>query len=137
MGAVASRRREAGPAGVKGARRAAWPGFIEPCHPSLHSEAPETDDWLHEIKADGYRVQIHLRHEGVRIFTREGLDWTDQYPFMATAAAKVPVRDAILDGEAIVTGERGVADLQALRRELGKRNSQRLTCNVFDLLYLD
>src|SRR5918998_3994090 len=124
-------------AAVKGARPGAFPGFIEPCHPTLAERAPTGAGWLHEIKADGYRVQVHIRRGRVSVYSREGLDWTDQYPTIVRACERLAASEAILDGEAQVAGERGIADLQALRRELGRKDSTRLAYHAFDLLYLD
>jgi bifunctional non-homologous end joining protein LigD len=113
------------------------PGFIEPCHPTQRAQAPAGDDWIYEIKTDGYRAQVHIRDGTVTVYTRRGHDWTNQFAAIAKAAAKLHVRDAILDGEATVLGSSGVADFQALRRELSKRDASRLTFHAFDLLYLD
>src|SRR5215218_5621768 len=96
---------------------APWPGFVEPCHPVLMHEAPRGDGWLHEIKADGYRAQLHIHAGGIRLYSRTGRDWTRELAAIARAAAGLG-RELIMDGEAVVPGRRGVADLQALRREL-------------------
>lgn len=138
MASVALRRRVAsGPGALKGARKAPFPGFVEPCHPTLREQAPEGDEWLHEIKSDGYRAQVHVRGGNIAIYSREGVNWTTQFAAIAGAAMHLPARDAIFDGEAIVQAANGVADLQALRREIGKKHSDRLVYAVFDLLYLD
>jgi bifunctional non-homologous end joining protein LigD len=125
------------PAALEAGRRAPFPGFIEPCHPTLREAAPAGEEWLHEIKSDGYRAQVHVRGGKATIFSREGVNWTTQLAAIANAAMRLPVRDAILDGEAIVQAANGVADLQALRREIGKKHSKRLVYAAFDLLYLD
>jgi bifunctional non-homologous end joining protein LigD len=138
MASVALRRRVAsGPAAVQGARKGPFPGFVEPSHPTLREEAPSGHEWLHEIKSDGYRAQVHVRGGRATIFSREGVNWTSQLAPIATAVMRLPVREAIFDGEAIVQAANGVADLQALRREIGKKHSDRLVYAVFDLLYLD
>src|SRR4051794_12117696 len=62
-----------------GARAAALPGFVEPCHPSDREHAPDGPDWIHEIKFDGYRVQVHVDDGKATVYTRNGLDWTDQF----------------------------------------------------------
>jgi bifunctional non-homologous end joining protein LigD len=114
-----------------------FPGFIEQCDPTLREEAPRGAGWLHEIKHDGYRLELHLRDGRVRLYSRTAKDGTSQFPPIAEAARALPARDAILDGEAIVLNAHGVADLQALRREIGKAKSERLLYYAFDLLYLD
>src|SRR5436309_6010705 len=104
MASVALRRSRVAPvpAAVEGARKAPFPGFIEPCHPTLREAAPAGEEWLHEIKSDGYRAQVHVRGGKATIFSREGVNWTTQLAAIANAAVRLPVGDAILDGEAIV-----------------------------------
>jgi bifunctional non-homologous end joining protein LigD len=122
---------------LSGARRHSYPGFVEYCDPTLSERAPAGAGWAHEIKADGYRAQVHLIDGKVTVYSRRGHDWTDQFGAIAQAAKHLKARQAILDGEAVVLASSGVADFHALRRELGKRNSDRLVYQAFDLLYLD
>src|SRR3982075_3777159 len=112
-------------------------GFIEPCDPTLHERAPVGSDWVYEIKTDGYRAQVHIRDGKVTVFSRSGYNWTQQFGGIAKAAAKLKVRDAIIDGEATVLADNGIPDFQALRRELGNPASPRLLYHAFDLLYID
>jgi bifunctional non-homologous end joining protein LigD len=112
------------------------PGFVEPCDPTLKDHVPEGHDWVYEIKTDGYRAQIHVRNGRTIIYSRSGYDWTDQFASIAKAASELKVQDAIVDGEATVIGASGLSDFQALRRELGNRESTRLLYHAFDLLYL-
>ena len=113
------------------------PGFIEPCDPTLHERAPTGNDWVYEIKTDGYRAQVHLRDKRVTIYSRSGYDWTDEFAPIAKAASQLKVREAIIDGEATVLGNTGLPDFQALRRELGNPELKRLIYHAFDLLYLN
>ena len=113
------------------------PGFIEPCDPTLHERAPTGNEWVYEIKTDGYRAQVHIRDKRVTIYSRSGYDWTDEFAPIAKAASKLKVREAIIDGEATVLGNTGLPDFQALRRELGNPESKRLIYHAFDLLYLN
>ena len=128
-----SRRRFALP----GAKPAPYPGFIAPCDPTLRERAPEGSDWLHEIKIDGYRAQLHIHDGRVRVFSRSGYDWTEQFSQIARAAEALSTRELIIDGEATVVGKTGLPDFQALRRELARKNTDRLIYMAFDLLYLD
>ena len=128
-----SRRRVALP----GAKPAPFPGFIAPCDPTLRERAPEGTDWLHEIKIDGYRAQLHIREGRVRVFSRSGYDWTEQFSQIARAAEALSAPELIIDGEATVVGKSGLPDFQALRRELAKKNTDRLIYMAFDLLFLD
>jgi bifunctional non-homologous end joining protein LigD len=135
---VASRvkRRKSTLASVPGARRCGEPGFIEPCDPTLRDTAPSGTEWLHEIKSDGYRAQVHIQHGNTKVYSRNGYDWTQQFKGIADALRGLK-HEAVIDGEAVVLGSRGVPDYEALRRELGRENSSRLIYHAFDLLYLD
>lgn len=113
------------------------PGFIEFCDPTLREEPPSGSQWLYEIKADGYRAQVHLNDKSVTVFSRSGYDWTDRFPTMAEAARKLGARQAVLDGEAVVMGTNGVPDFGSLRRELSRKGSNRIVYLAFDLLYLN
>src|SRR3954468_5782514 len=119
------------------APEAPMPGFVEPCDPTLQERAPTGEGWVYEIKTDGYRAQVHIRNGRVTIYSRSGYNWTEQFAPLAKAASKLKVREAIIDGEATVLGDTGLPDFQALRRELGNRDSSRLLFHAFDLLYLN
>ncbi len=121
---------------LDGARRAAFPKFIEPCDPTLR-ERPPSGNWRWEIKADGYRAQLHVNRKQVVVFSRTGLDWTEQFSSIDTAARSLTAASAVIDGEAVVYGKGGLPDFQQLRRELGARRSNRVRYHAFDLLYLD
>jgi bifunctional non-homologous end joining protein LigD len=116
---------------------AAYPGFIEPCRPAERDRPPSGGQWVHEIKADGYRAQVHVRDGKVIVYSRRGHDWTQSFASIASAAQSLPVRHAVLDGEAIVQDAKGIADYHALRRELARKRAGNLTYYAFDLLYLD
>jgi bifunctional non-homologous end joining protein LigD len=124
------------PASIKGAKKAAFPGFVEPCLALLVEKPPEGDGWLHEIKFDGYRLMA-LADGGVHLMTRSGLDWTERFPAIAAAVAELPVKSAILDGEAVVLDENGVSSFSALQEALSERNAAAAIFFAFDLLYLD
>jgi bifunctional non-homologous end joining protein LigD len=63
-----------------GAKPAPYPGLIAPCDPTLRERAPEGSDWLHEIKIDGYRAQLHIHDGRLRVYSRSGYDWTEVLP---------------------------------------------------------
>ena len=75
------------------------PAWIKPQLATLVKNAPDSPDWLHEIKLDGYRMHARLDAGRVQILTRRGNDWTDKYPAIAEALAKLTARTAYLDGE--------------------------------------
>src|SRR5436853_13832 len=137
MCAVALRSPSRSVARVPGARKTAIPGYIEPCDPSLRERAPQGSEWRYEIKGDGYRAQLHLHDDAAKVYSRTGLDWTEQFSSIASAARELKAHSVIMDGEAVVYGANGVPDFQQLRRELGKRKSPRVRYHAFDLLYLD
>ena len=74
------------------ARRIRTDGFVDPCIPSRAPKPPSGSDWVHEIKHDGYRLIVRREGEVVRLFTRRGYDWTERYPAIANAAAKLKAR---------------------------------------------
>jgi bifunctional non-homologous end joining protein LigD len=80
------------------ARRIRTDGFIDPCIPSRAPKPPSGPDWVHEIKHDGYRLIVRRDGVIVRLFTRRGYDWTDRYPAIAAAAAKLKARSFTLTG---------------------------------------
>ena len=118
------------------AKAGALPGFIEPTLPSPTDRAPSGRGWLHEIKHDGYRLQAHLENGRATLFSRQGLDWTERFPALAHALADLPVKVAIVDGEAVVHAETGVASFTALVDAL-KSGRGDMVFYAFDLLYLD
>jgi hypothetical protein len=84
-------------------KRIQMPGFIKPQLATLRSKAPKGDLWLHEIKYDGYRVQVHLNRGRKKVYTRNGLDWTKR--FTEIAGALDVAGEAIIDGEVVVVQE--------------------------------
>jgi bifunctional non-homologous end joining protein LigD len=139
MCAVVLRRPRNSPssAGIPGAKRAPFPGFIAPCDPTLRDRAPDGSGWLHEIKIDGYRAQVQIHHGRITVYSRSGYNWTHHFQQIAHAVKALSGHDLIIDGEATVFGNTGLPDFQALRRELAKKHSDRLFYLAFDLLYLD
>ncbi|MEH7904346.1 non-homologous end-joining DNA ligase [Rhizobium laguerreae] len=117
------------------------PDRIEPCLALLKAKPPKGDDWVYEIKWDGYRLSVHIEPTGIRILTRGGHDWTDRFSAIKQAALWLPVGTAILDGEAVVLDENGRSDFGLLQQSLGgrggKKNSSDAIFMAFDLLYFD
>jgi len=110
------------------------PGFIKPQLATLKAKAPQGEQWIHEIKYDGYRVQIHLNSGRKKVFTRNGLDWTKCFTEIAGALA-IPGQ-AIVDGEVVVVHE-GRTNFSELQAELPSGRQGRLVYYAFDLLWRD
>lgn len=129
---MASQRRKPAAIGVK----APFPGFVEPALASLIERVPTGARWIHEIKFDGYRVQVHLANEAVKVFTRRGHDWTNRFKKVADDAWHIKAGSAIVDGEIVVPAADGTTDFSVLQNEL-KGRSTSIVLVAFDLLYLN
>ena len=111
--------------------------FYRPQLARLVKQAPEGDDWLHEMKYDGYRVGCRIHGPSVTLVTRTGKDWSSAFPAVAEAAAALGTRNAILDGEVAVVLPDGRTSFQALQNAFGGGSTRGLRYFVFDLLSLD
>ncbi|MBB4638656.1 DNA ligase D [Longimicrobium terrae] len=125
------------PAAIPGAKRAAFPAEFTPALATLVDDVPAGDDWIHEIKYDGYRLVAHVRGGKARLITRNGNDWTSKFPEMATALSALPVRDAVLDGELVVLSPDGRTSFQALQNVLNSGRTSELVFYAFDLMHRD
>jgi bifunctional non-homologous end joining protein LigD len=109
-------------------------GYIPPCIPTRAVKPPAGLDWVHEIKHDGYRLQVRRVGDQVRLFTRRGYDWSGRYPSIAVTATLLRAKSFMLDGEAVVCGPDGVAIFDALHR---RGTDGEAMLYAFDLLELD
>lgn len=118
--------------------RHVMPGFIPPCLARPSSVVPDGPEWVHEMKYDGYRLQVHIDEHGrVRLLTRTGLDWTSRFGALAGAFKCMPVKSAILDGEAAVAGSDGISSFPKLVAALKQGETTKVAYHAFDLIYLD
>ncbi len=122
---------------IASSREGRLPDFIPPCLATLSSKAPDTGDWVHEIKFDGYRIQTRIGDGKVSLKTRTGLDWTKKFPAVESACGALSGHDAILDGEIASIDESRVSDFSALQDDLKNGRQDRMAYYVFDLLHLD
>jgi bifunctional non-homologous end joining protein LigD len=129
---VAFQRGKPAAIGVK----APLPGFIEPALATSVEKVLSGSRWIHEIKFDGYRVQVHLVNEAVRVFTRRGNDWTKRFRKIADDTWHIKAGSAIIDGEVVVPAANAATDFSVLQNEL-KGTSTRIVLIAFDLLYLN
>jgi ATP-dependent DNA ligase len=113
------------------------PQWIRPQLTQLVDAAPDGDQWLHEIKYDGYRMHARLDRGAVKLLTRTGLDWTHKYPAIAKAVAALDARQAYLDGELCGVGPDGTTPFNIVQLASDSGNAAALVFFLFDLLYLD
>ena len=114
--------------------KSAMPDFIPPQLCETLARPPSADGWIHEIKFDGYRIQMRIEDGEVTLKTRKGLDWTGKYPAIARSAAALP--DAIIDGEICALDENGAPDFAALQAALSEGKTDALVYFAFDLLFV-
>jgi bifunctional non-homologous end joining protein LigD len=114
-------------------RPAALPDFVEPALASLVDDVPAGDDWVFEVKFDGYRALLAADGQQVRLNTRNGLDWTDRFPGLAKAVAALDLDRVLLDGEIIVADDTGRSDFGALQDAIGRADDS-IVLFAFDLL---
>ena len=109
-------------------------GIIEPCLPSPAKAPPSGPGWIHEIKHDGFRILARRDSAGVRLITRNGNDFTARFPLAVDAVTRLPAHSFLLDGEAIVTNERGLAVFDLIRLQ---RHGKDAVSIAFDLIELE
>jgi bifunctional non-homologous end joining protein LigD len=122
---------------LHGARKVAMPEFVHPQLATLVKEAPTGDEWLHELKFDGYRLLCYLHRGNVRLWTRNQKDWTDKFPSVVKALKALKVQSAILDCEVVAMDSSGRSSFQMLQQAIHKTAGKGLVLEAFDLIYLD
>src|SRR5690554_6876159 len=113
---------------------------VQPIRLQLASPAPrppDGSDWLHEIKFDGYRIAAQVAGGSARLYTRNGLDWTDRFGGVASALEQLAVESATLDGEIVALDSQGRASFGTLQAILAGSSTGALQYQLFDLLQLD
>ncbi len=117
-------------------KRLPAPAFVAPSLCTSAERPPEGDDFLFEMKYDGYRVELAVG-DGARLYTRSGLDWSAKFPGVLAAARALPCRAALVDGEAVAFDRKGLSDFPALVAALESRRARDVVFVAFDLLMLD
>lgn len=121
---------------IKNGRRSAkLPGFIAPQLCISVDRPPAADGWVHEIKFDGYRIQMRIEDGEVSLKTRKGLDWTEKFSAIAKEAGKLP--DAIIDGEIVALDRNGHPDFASMQAALSDGKTDNLIFYAFDLLFAE
>lgn len=116
-------------------KTSSMPRFIEPQLAKLVERAPLGAGWAHEVKFDGYRLQLGVDGGDTTLRTRKGLDWTKKFATIARQAEKLP--DCIMDGEVVALDRHGAPDFAALQAALSEGDSKNLIYYAFDLLFIE
>ena len=103
----------------------------------LHERAPQGEDWLHEVKYDGYRMLAWRRGRELQLLSRNRLDWTEKLPVIADAILGLDCRSCVLDGELVVFDEHGRSRFDLLQKQFNLAQAQTVRYAVFDLLALN
>ena len=109
-------------------------GFIAPCLPSSALQPPNGEDWVHEIKHDGFRVIARKSGDRVKLYSRPGNDLTDRFPLIVKALAQLRLWSCIIDGEAVACGEDGIASFDRIRY---RQHDATVFLYAFDLVELN
>ena len=110
------------------------PGFIQPCLPPPADRPPSGPGWVHEIKHDGFRLMVRRDTAGVRLLTRNGIDWTERFPLIAKSADAMRARSFLIDGEPVACDLDGMPSFDRLRY---RRQDGRVFLYAFDLIELN
>lgn len=117
--------------------RRSMPTRVAPQLATRERVAPVGDEWLHEIKFDGYRILAHVRAGSVRLLSRNGHDWTRRFKTQAASLEALRAKTAILDGEMVAVGSDGATSFRELQERISAKDTGPLVFQVFDLLHLD
>lgn len=122
---------------LEGALPSKPPKFIEPQLALQVDRLPRAEGWLHEVKIDGYRLQLHRQENDIRCYTRRGQDWSKKFSSLVAAAWKMEARKFVLDGEVAVPDAKGIPDFAALVSAIHADDSGAFVYYAFDILYID
>ena len=114
--------------------RACLNPYFEPCIPTRGTKVPDRPEWIHEIKHDGYRLIVQREGKRVRLFTRNGHDWSDRYPLITEAALRNRNTSFVIDGEAVMLGVDGRSDFNGLH---SRQHDAEVQFYAFDMLVSD
>lgn len=121
---------------MRRARKAPLPAKLAPQLATLASSVP-AGDWVVETKFDGYRLLVRVNGDDIKLFTRNGNDWTAKFPGLAKAIASLQIDSGWLDGEIVVMNDAGVPDFNALQNAIDNSRTQRIDMFLFDVPFLN
>src|SRR6478736_2353944 len=104
---------------------------FEPCIPTKAAKVPNRPEWIHEVKHDGYRLMVQRDGKRVRLFTRNGHDWSSRYPLITEAALRNRNSSFVIDGEAVLLGVDGRSDFNGLH---SRKHDDEVQFYAFDML---
>ena len=107
---------------------------FEPCIPTKGTKVPDRPEWLHEIKHDGYRLIVQRDGKTVRLWTRNGHDWSNRFPLITAAALRNRNSSFVIDGEAVLLGVDGRSDFNGLH---SRKHDDDVQFYAFDMLASD
>src|SRR6201988_5118490 len=131
--AEARAKTKAASAPAKAKKVSAMPDFVPPQLCASVERPPSGAAWCHEVKSDGYRVQLRVEDGEVALNTRKGLDWAEKFPAIAKEGRSLP--DALIDGEIVAVDHNGLPDFSALQAAIADNKTDNLTYFAFDLLF--
>ncbi|MGY3605650.1 MULTISPECIES: ATP-dependent DNA ligase [unclassified Bradyrhizobium] len=105
-----------------------------PCIPTKGTKVPDRLEWIHEVKHDGYRLIVERQGKAVRLFTRNGNDWSGRFPLIVEAALRNRNTSFVIDGEAVLLGVDGRSDFNSLH---SRRHDDEVQFYAFDMLVSD
>lgn len=117
------------------ARKKSMPNSIQPELATLVEKPPIGDDWLHEIKFDGYRLLCFIKNKKIKFLTRNQKDWTEKFKELQLEVQKLSLKSAILDGEVIAVDKKHRSDFQLLSNSINTKEKSMLLYAIFDLIY--
>jgi bifunctional non-homologous end joining protein LigD len=113
------------------------PGFIQPQIPFEVDSPPIEKNWIHEIKFDGMRLQVHIHKPEVILYNAQGADVSHEFPTLIEAIVELPVKNAVLEGEAVILDRQGKSQFQQLQKALKFHEDMQVKIFFYDLLFLE
>lgn len=122
---------------ISHATKKPMPNNISPELCTLANKTPNGDNWIHEVKYDGYRLLCFIKNKKIQFITRNGKDWTEYFSPLMNDIKKLKIKNAVLDGEVVVLDKNGKMSFQALQATLKGKSTSTMQYYVFDIPYCD